>query len=109
MKQNFSLTLVLGSLFALWLFNTGRVASFKNWLATTPGQGTLPGQTPQRVGAAAGTSTQAGVANTAACASAAAAGIVTPACAGTFLNELRDPIGSISSGISTLTFGLIKL
>jgi hypothetical protein len=106
MKQSFSISLVILALFGLWLFNTGRVTSFITWLKTSPAQGTLPGQGGARPKQ---TSSAAGVANTAACAAAASGGVVTPACAGTFLNELTDPIGTISSGISTLTFGVIKL
>jgi hypothetical protein len=107
MKQGFAIWLVLGALFALWLYNTGRVAAFKAFIVNTPGRSTLPGQQLGAVGTA-GAAAQNSV-QLAACAAEADAGVVSGDCANTFLAAASDPIGTVSAGISQLTFGLVKL
>lgn len=106
MQKGFAIWLILGALFALWLYNTGRVASFKNWLMTNPAQPTLPGAVKT---AAAGGSSGADPVKVAQCGAQAAEGIVTADCLSVFGQAVSNPGKVVASAVKTLTFGVVKL
>lgn len=108
MKQNFAISLVIGSLFALWLFNTGRVAAFKSFIINTPSQPTLPTakQTSGSGGVYGGGQDSKKIAQ---CAAEADSGAVSTQCLLIFESAINHPLAAIAGVVSTLSFGLIHL
>ena len=109
MKQNASLLLIIGGLFALWLYNTGRVAAFKQYVLDVPGQPTLPraGSNGQKTASAGSSGPDAQ--KVASCGAQASEGIVTADCLNVFAQAISRPGDVIGSAVKTLTFGIVKL
>lgn len=109
MKQGFAVWLIIGGIFALWLYNTGRVAAFKSFVVNAPGQATLPGTSGGNIKLGATGPGHPSAQKLAQCAAQADAGVVTADCAGAFMNALKYPGDTISGAVSSLTFGIVKL